>query len=584
MAVIYQISLHGDAFDARGRSWADLEAESGCKRDREWKDPLLDRHMLETEFGCSVSHLRVWHKIANSGSNGIIFEEDAIFESIDVSDVDEILKHHDSAWLGYRKNTLGYWYNCHAYALTPETARLLIKGFSERIIPVDEWVPLTLLDHKKENYFFEPERVKQIPRSIRPSTIEIKQMKNHVLTVGTDEDKMWALDQSTKRHGINYTNLGKGIHWHGGTMEGQGGGQKINLVRNHIQSLPDDDIVLFVDGYDVFFSDDLATISERFRGFNCDILFAAEKDCWPLANIASQFPMTPTPYKYLNSGVYMGKVRHLKTFFNETVIGDQDDQLWMQEKFLSQTELNIQLDYEGYIFQCNDDVSVVNNQIMNGMCCPCIYHGNGGADAKHRFANLANKFGFIEEAQTVESPYYMDLDFEVVANDIIVTKFLTENQCQYLIDISENHGGWEPMPNDKFPAYEIRLKELGLWDEYERLWKEKLGMISEKYWQPMQHYGLRDAFTMRYSVDTQKTLGFHTDASHVTGSVKLNDNYEGGVLIYPRQSFDNSKVAIGDCILFPSQVTHGHYVNELTSGVKYSLTMWTSRYKGDVNG
>ncbi len=64
------------------------------------KTPFLDRHLLETEFGCSVSHLRVWHKIANSGLNGIIFEEDAIFESIDVSHVDEILKHHDSAWLG----------------------------------------------------------------------------------------------------------------------------------------------------------------------------------------------------------------------------------------------------------------------------------------------------------------------------------------------------------------------------------------------------------------------------------------------------------------------------------------------------
>ena len=146
---------------------------------------------------------------------------------------------------------------------------------------------------------------------------------------------------------------------------------------------------------------------------------------------------------------------------------------------------------------------------MNGMCCPCIYHGNGGSDAKRRFLNLANQFGFIEDAQKVESPYYMDLDFDVVANDIIITKFLTENQCQYLIDISEVHGGWEPMPDDKFPAYEIRLKELGLWDEYERLWKEKLGVISEKYWQPMKHYGLRDAFTMRYSVDTQKTLGLH---------------------------------------------------------------------------
>tara|TARA_B100000941_G_C28158897_1_gene376316 strand:+ start:15 stop:557 length:543 start_codon:yes stop_codon:yes gene_type:complete len=180
VAIIYQISLHGDAFDARDEDWDKLEAESGCKRDTEWKDPLHNRSMLKGEFGCSVSHLRVWRKIANSGLNGIILEEDAIFESIDTTQIDAILKYHDSAWLGYRKNSLGYWYNCHAYALTSATARLLIKGFSEKIIPVDEWVPLSLLRHKKENYFFRPERVKQIPRSIRPSTIEAKQMQNHV--------------------------------------------------------------------------------------------------------------------------------------------------------------------------------------------------------------------------------------------------------------------------------------------------------------------------------------------------------------------------------------------------------------------
>lgn len=33
----------------------------------------------------------------------------------------------------------------------------------------------------------------------------------------------------------------------------------------------------------------------------------------------------------------------------------------------------------------------------------------------------------------------------------------------------------------------------------------------------------------------------------------------------------------------PGQVTHGHECSELTKGVKYSLTMWSSRYNGDVN-
>jgi hypothetical protein len=35
-------------------------------------------------------------------------------------------------------------------------------------------------------------------------------------------------------------------------------------------------------------------------------------------------------------------------------------------------------------------------------------------------------------------------------------------------------------------------------------------------------------------------------------------------------------------ILFPSQLTHGHHVSELESGVKYSCTFWTARYKDDL--
>ena len=111
--------------------------------------------MLIGEFGCAVSHLRVWERIVSSNMNGIILEEDAVFSSINVSEIDEVLKEKDSVWLGYRLNNMGYWYNCHAYAITPQTARMLIDGFSNAIIPVDEWVPLKLKD--KENLFYTPE-------------------------------------------------------------------------------------------------------------------------------------------------------------------------------------------------------------------------------------------------------------------------------------------------------------------------------------------------------------------------------------------------------------------------------------------
>lgn len=86
---------------------------------------------------------------------------------------------------------------------------------------------------------------------------------------------------------------------------------------------------------------------------------------------------------------------------------------------------------------------------------------------------------------------------------------------------------------------------------------------------------------MKYSEDTQKTLGFHNDAALVTGSVKLNDNYTGGTLIWKRQGVSNIDIPVGKMVLFPGQLTHGHYVTELTEGTKYSMTFWTARWQGD---
>jgi len=592
--IIYQISLHGSAYDARGKTWPQVTSETGCKPRTEWLDPVHDRPLLIGEFGCSVSHLRVWEEIASSDLNGIILEEDATFHSINPNHVDHLLESYDSVWLGYRWNDMGYWYNCHAYAITPDTARLLIEDFWHQIIPADEWVPMKLKD--KRNYFYPEEVVKQIPRSTRPSTIEDTQMipedksNMHILAVGTDDTKCWALNQSAKSYGVDVLNLGIGSDAF--DMTGFGGMPKIKLVKEHLKSLPGNDIVLFMDGYDTFFADNLSTIRERFLGFNVDILFSAEETCWPLTDndfFQSRWKDEGTPYKYLNSGLYIGRVEALLAFLelNEKMSDNGDDQLFCQIRFLSRGDnkfpYSITLDYEAYIFQNHDpSVRVVNGQLWNDRtsCCGCIYHGNGGDDAKDLFVEMAGKFGYHEQ---LTSPPVNKLDYKEVAQDVLVTPFLSESQCSNLIYKSEELGNWGQLDGDKFPAQEIRLKELGLWRDYEMMWKDNLFKICEQHWKPVEYMGLRDAFAMRYAMDTQTSLGFHTDASLITGSVKLNDNYEGATLYFPKQEFNNNDVPVGSCILFPGQVTHGHYVDELQSGVKYSLTMWTSRYVGDEN-
>ena len=85
-----------------------------------------------------------------------------------------------------------------------------------------------------------------------------------------------------------------------------------------------------------------------------------------------------------------------------------------------------------------------------------------------------------------------------------------------------------------------------------------------------------------YSTDSQTKLALHHDSSHVTGSVKLNKNYKGGELFFPRQGVSNADIPVGKLLLFPGQVTHPHECVELTEGTKYSLTIWSQRYKGDI--
>jgi GR25 family glycosyltransferase involved in LPS biosynthesis len=598
--IIYQLSLHGTAcYDARGKTWEQVQSETGCKPNAEWLDPIHDRPLLIGEFGCAVSHLRAWEKVVDSGVGGIILEEDAVFDSINTTDVNRLLTDHDSVWLGYRWNDMGYWYNCHAYAITPTTAKLLIEDFEHQIIPTDEWVPLRLKD--KNNYFYQKEVVTQIPRSTRPSTIEDTQMLTkpfqnmHVVTVGTEDSKCWALNQSLIAQKATVKNVG--LDKEAFNMDSFGGMPKISYVRSYLNDLPDTDIVLFMDGYDTFLADDLSTIKERFLGFNVDILFSAEEDCWPLGDdnfFKSRWKDEGTPYKYLNSGVYIGRVGALKYFFDLEVNAKDngDDQLFCQHRFLhvnSQPiptrDFLVALDYEAYIFQSHDkSIRVVNGQLWNSRtnCCGCVYHGNGGEDAKSFFVEVAGEFGYHETIKPFQ-PALLETKYEEVAQDVLVMPFLSESECKALIQKSENLGNWGQMEGDKFPAQEIRLKDLGLWDDYEAKWRDNLFKVCEEHWKPVEYMGLRDAFTMRYAMDTQTSLGLHTDAALITGSVKLNDNYEGATLYFPRQSFNNFDVPVGSCILFPSQVTHGHYVDELQSGIKYSLTMWTSRYVGDVN-
>jgi hypothetical protein len=167
-------------------------------------------------------------------------------------------------------------------------------------------------------------------------------------------------------------------------------------------------------------------------------------------------------------------------------------------------------------------------------------------------------------------------EIRVVAEDVLVTPFWTPAFCATLIRAAEAVGAFEPQPDDPVPGHEVslavispRLFEAVQHDIGLRIWPRL-----RTAWPYIDYHGLRDVFVIRYALGEQEHLRIHHDVAQVSGSVKLNDDYDGAQLTFPRQGFDNHECAIGELLAWPSLVTHPHQTEQLQRGVKYALTIW----------
>ena len=578
------------------------------KADRHWRDPNWNRRLTQGEIGCVLSHLELWKKCVELNEPILILEDDVIPLVDNWKEKLEKYSNYDLLYAGRKYiegereeindelETPGFSYWCSSYMISPEFADALVYFCSVNpLIPADEIVPLVSGYHryfKVESSFscaaFKEDLITQKPGAFAASETETpekiwKDYKFQILTVATDESKAEKLLSSD----FNIKNIGKNVVWRGGTMEGPGGGQKVNLIRQELNHYDDNDIIMFLDGYDTFIHGTEEEILERYFSFRKEVIFSAEKTCWPDSSISEKFPETGG-YKYLNSGTFIGTVSTLKKIFSDPIEDYADDQLYCQYKYLEDT-LDIGLDYESYIFLCmsgleqsclyNDSNDYIVNAETN--CTSLIAHGNGGAYTKDAFEKLyssINKYNIYIPKQEYRDLHILDRDILLVYN------FLTKDYCDELIEETETFNEWEQLPNDKFPGMEIRLNKLQsrFFDIFQKAYEEKLVPIVENYWHPLEMYGIRDLFAIKYSLGGQTKLNLHHDMSLVSGSMKLNDDYQGGVLRFPRQGVDNSQTPAGSIVIWPGQVTHGHECTELISGTKYGLTLWTSRLEGEV--
>jgi len=82
---------------------------------------------------------------------------------------------------------------------------------------------------------------------------------------------------------------------------------KLKCILKAIKSIPNDDIICVIDGFDVIVAGGPEEIISKFKAYDCDILFGAELNCWP-GEYAEKYPNLgiKNGYKFVNGGGFIG--------------------------------------------------------------------------------------------------------------------------------------------------------------------------------------------------------------------------------------------------------------------------------------
>jgi hypothetical protein len=177
------------------------------------------------------------------------------------------------------------------------------------------------------------------------------------------------------------------------------------------------EFLIFSNCFDVIFTAHPDEVAARWGGGD-DVMFNTEKDLFPASKLAHSFPDTGSPWRYLNSGLYIGKPERILAMLDAmwldelhddhvspdelhggtNLVVNVVDQNWFQLLFAAQA-VPITLDTKCECFQtfssCTwDEFDLSGKQVKNKATgtTPLVLHCNGGAK-NEMLPDLCRKFG-----------------------------------------------------------------------------------------------------------------------------------------------------------------------------------------------
>ena len=170
-------------------------------------------------------------------------------------------------------------------------------------------------------------------------------MQLRIVTVATHSARYFdSLIDSAKKNNVSITILGEGEKWKGFTW-------RLNLMIDFLKACDSDDIVIFVDGYDVILLPTIKNIIPKFveikqrRDFKILIGVDTEPESF-LHKYAYNKVFATNKYgeKNLNAGAYMGFAKELLEMFHQICENDncensKDDQILIRQNYSKNEDL-----------------------------------------------------------------------------------------------------------------------------------------------------------------------------------------------------------------------------------------------------
>jgi hypothetical protein len=186
------------------------------------------------------------------------------------------------------------------------------------------------------------------------------------------------LIESAKKYNIHMNYMGVGEKYH--NLK-----QKLKVMRDNIAgTCHPNAIVICVDGTDMLFNDNLQTIIDKYKSMETEIVISAEKVFtyqWP--EYKDRFDETTSPYRYVNSGTYIGRAASLIDMVDQALANPREaetdnDQgligIWVYENMVNPAKVKLDTDCElvwvtshdwEVLDQAVKDSNIIRNPITN---------------------------------------------------------------------------------------------------------------------------------------------------------------------------------------------------------------------------